>query len=180
MIREVDLTSYLPEFMQQYTEPVTALETENPEFTVVWDAVNRILYNHFISTADEYGIRRFEKMLGIYPSSEDTLENRRLRVQNRWSSKIPYTIRILAKKIAELLGGEKYFSITSDFGNHYKMTLVVYSLKQEKIAQEIDYTLNVMLPMNIVSNIIYESGFNGTIYHGAVYEESNILELRQR
>lgn len=34
MIREVDLVSYLPPFMQSYKEPVAALEAENPEFSL--------------------------------------------------------------------------------------------------------------------------------------------------
>ena len=56
MIRDVDLVSYLPPFMQTYKEPVAALEAENPEFQIIWKATDRVLYNRFISTADEYGI----------------------------------------------------------------------------------------------------------------------------
>ena len=79
MIREVSLVSYLPPFMQDYKEPAAALEAENPEFTLVWKAADKVLYNHFISTADEYGIARREKLLGIYPSDDDTLDSRRAR-----------------------------------------------------------------------------------------------------
>ena len=71
MIREVDLVSYLPPFMQSYKEPVAALEAENPEFSLMWSATDRCLRNRFISTADEYGISRFEKMLKIYPTAKD-------------------------------------------------------------------------------------------------------------
>ena len=58
MIREVDLVSYLPPFMQTYKEPVAALEAENPEFQIGWKATDKVLKNRFISTADEYGISR--------------------------------------------------------------------------------------------------------------------------
>ena len=68
MIREVELASYLPPFMQNCEEPVAALDAEDPEFRIVWTATDRCLRNRFISTADEYGISRFEKMLNIYPS----------------------------------------------------------------------------------------------------------------
>ena len=108
MIREVELIEYLPEFMQQYREPVVALAAENPEFANIWNAVHHILYNHFLLTADEYGISRFEKLLGIYPNQTDTLEIRRTRVRNRWFSKIPYTVKSLREKFAELLGGEDH------------------------------------------------------------------------
>ena len=82
MIREVDLVSYLPPYLQEYNqETVAALEAENPEFRLIWEASDRVLYNEFIATADEYGISRFEKILNILPSKEDTLESRRARVQ---------------------------------------------------------------------------------------------------
>ena len=59
MIREVDLVSYLPPYLQEYNqETVAALEAENPEFRLIWEASDRVLYNEFIATADEYGISR--------------------------------------------------------------------------------------------------------------------------
>lgn len=94
MIREVDLVSYLPPFMQSYKEPVAALEAENPEFSLMWSATDRCLRNRFISTADEYGISQFEKMLKIYPTADDTLESRRSRVQSKWFNTIPYTWKL--------------------------------------------------------------------------------------
>ena len=89
MIREMDLVSYLPVFMHNYREPAAALEAENEEFEIVWDTADRVLRNRFIETADEYGISRFEAMLGIYPSEEDTLELRRERVRSKWFDRIP-------------------------------------------------------------------------------------------
>ena len=50
MVRQVDLVSYLPPYLQIYKEQVAALEAENPEFILIWDAVDHCLYNHFIST----------------------------------------------------------------------------------------------------------------------------------
>ena len=122
MIREVDLTSYLPGFMQAYKEPTAALEAENPEFAEIWDATNRVLYNHFISTADEYGISRFETILGIYPSEEDTLESRRSRVQSKWFDKIPYTWRILLQSLT-VLCGDNDFLLTHNFEEGYMLTI---------------------------------------------------------
>ena len=74
MIREVDLVSYLPPFIAEYKETNITLEAENPEFVLVWKAADRVLYNEFIATADEYGISRFEKILNILPSRDDTLQ----------------------------------------------------------------------------------------------------------
>lgn len=179
MIRDVNLTSYLPEFMQSYTEPMSALEAENPEFAIMWKAVDRLLYNRFISTADEYGISRFEKMLGIYPQITDTLEVRRMRVQNRWFNAIPYTIRALAERIAKLLDEEQSFSIWSDFKEAYTLVITLYMLNDSK-AEEVQYILSTMIPENIVTSIICENVHLGKIYFGAVMHEADIIEMKQR
>ena len=74
MIREVDLVSYLPPFMAEFKEIVATLEAENPEFALVWEAADRVLQNEFIETSDEYGISRWERILGVFPKTTDTLE----------------------------------------------------------------------------------------------------------
>ena len=180
MKREVDLVSYLPPFMQKYREPVAALEAENPEFNLVWDCMDRIFYNRFICTADEYGISRFERMRGITPLDTDTLEVRRVRVHNRWVNALPYTVRLLAGKTAELLGGNHSFSIHPDFQEGYRMLLVVYST-DDSLTEELKYLLSVMVPENIVTEIIYETvtGLK-TIYMGVVLEQADIMEIRQK
>ena len=62
MVREIDLVSYLPPFMAELKETAVALEAENPEFILVWEAASQVLCNEFIATADEYGIERFENI----------------------------------------------------------------------------------------------------------------------
>lgn len=104
MIRDVDLVSYLPPFIADYKETNLTLTAENPEFVLVWKAADRALKNEFIATADEYGIGRFEKILHILPSINDTLEIRRARVQTKWFTVLPYTWRMFVQKIAGICG----------------------------------------------------------------------------
>lgn len=179
MTKEIDLVSYLPSFMQIYKECTAALEAENPEFTFLWEEIGSILKNHFISTADEYGISRFEKLLNIFPLETEGLDIRRTRVQNRWFNMAPYTLRILALKLAELLGGQHRFSIGTDFRETYGLLLVVYSTDDSQI-EEIKYILSVMVPENIVTDIIYESAHKGCIYYGTVMSQADIIEIKQR
>ena len=168
MIREVDLVDYyLPPFMQKYKEPVAALKAEEPEFQLIWKAADRVLYNHFISTADECGISRFEKLLGIFPSSEDTLESRRERIQSRWFKSIPYTLKTLINKLITLCG-DRDFTIKADFSESYTMILNV-SLYIFGQVDELNDILSYMIPQNIVVEVnntlnyehsvcIYEAG----------------------
>lgn len=148
MIRNVDLVSYLPPFLAEYDTLTRTLEAENPEFRIVWDAANRVLYNAFIETADEYGISRFEKLLKIYPSKDDTLESRRLRVQVRWFDELPYTLITLLEKLIMLCGKDN-FTLEHNFSTGY--TLIFSTcLTMPGQVDELDNIFKVMLPCNII------------------------------
>ena len=179
MIRDVDLVSYLPPFIRDYKEPAAALEAEDPEFRIVWEAVDKVLKNRFISAADEFGLGRFEKMLGISPADGDSLDVRRSRIQNRWNNQVPFTLRALSSRLAELLGGEHNFSLHPDFDSAYGLTVVVYSAN-DKPDVELRYLLESMVPMNIAVEIVYESVTDGlSICCGVIMEQADIVELKQ-
>lgn len=150
MTREVDLVSYLPPFLTEYRQIRGALEAENPEFVLAWKAADRVLKNEFIETADEYGIGRYEKMLDIFPSDEDTLESRKKRVQARWFISLPYTERILLEKLVALCGGSN-FVFAKDYA-HYRLELEV-NLETFGQIEELENLIGVMLPCNIVMDI---------------------------
>ncbi len=147
MIREVDLVSYLPPFMTEYQEINATLNAENPEFKIVWEAADQTLKNEFIATADEYGLSRFERILRIYPSTEDTLESRRARVQARWFASLPYTWRMLIEKLISICG-ENGFTISKDF-LFYRIKLEV-NLDMFGQVEELERLIEVMTPCNMV------------------------------
>lgn len=145
MIREVDLVSYLPAFMQKYKETVAALKAEEPELNAVWENVHKIFYNHFISTADEYGVSRFEKMLGITPNVDDTLEFRKAVIKSKWCSQIPYTEKGVKDKLKILCGSE------DNFIYEYKEYLlkIKIALVKKNMVNEVLNLLYQIIPENI-------------------------------
>lgn len=147
MIRNVDLVSYLPPIMAEFQEYRVTLEAENPEFVIIWNATDQVLQNEFIATADEYGISRFERILNILPSKEDTLESRRSRVQTRWFNTIPYTLKALLGKLIALCG-ENNFTVVKDY-DHYKISIFT-DLELFGQAEELDFTLDTMIPCNMI------------------------------
>lgn len=178
MIREADLASYLPIFMQKYKEPVATLEAENPEFDIAWNEVNKILYNHFISTADEHGIAQFEKILGILPSEEDDIESRRVRVQTKWVNKLPYTIRILTEKIKILSAGAD-FVIETDLRQGY--WIIIHTML-ELIGQvkELEHIIDRVIPCNMVATSVNHIHVraDGEVYAGASMTYTDIIEIK--
>lgn len=147
MTREVDLVSYLPPFLAEFKEISVALEAENPEFVLVWKAAERVLQNEFIESADEYGISRFEKILNILPSTDDTLESRRARVQARWFSTIPYTMKIFIAKLVALCG-DSDFTITKEYQN-YRIEILT-NLELFGQVEELERIIDSMIPCNMI------------------------------
>lgn len=147
MIRDVDLIEYLPQFMRNYDEIVAALEAENPEFKALWEETNKVLYNRFITTADEYGISRFEKMLGIMPNNDDTLEFRKAVVKSTWCSQIPYTENGLKDKLKILCGNSENFIY--EYDNNLYLLKIKLALSKKSVIDEVLNILNKMVPHNI-------------------------------
>lgn len=178
MKREVDLVSYLPPFIAEYRETKAALKAENPEFKLIWEATEKVLKNEFIETADEYGITRYEKMLGILPSWADTLEGRRARVQSRWFTILPYTWKMLLKMIERVLEGTYNFLVWWDFRISYELVLTVHTLDDSR-DMELRRILDQVTPANLLVSIIYENPLEGNLFLGGMMYEVDILEMKE-
>lgn len=146
MTREVSLVSYLPPFMADYKEISTALEAENPEFGKVWKTADSVLRNAFIATADEYGISRFEKLLGILPAAGDALEDRRAHVQAVWFISLPYTWRMLVQKMDQIFGTA--YGMALEQKGAYTIRLTA-RLELQWQADELIRVMERMLPCNM-------------------------------
>ena len=147
MIREVDLVSYLPQFLRDYKELDETLEAENPEFVLVWRAADRTLRNEFIETADEYGLARFERLMKILPAAEDSLESRRARIRSKWFSRIPYTLKVLITKLTALCGNTD-FTIKKEYETYRIEIMTHLSLFGQ--VEELESIMKDMVPCNMV------------------------------
>ena len=110
MIKDADLISYLPPVLRNIRELQAITNAENPEFQLVFDTSEKVLGNLFIHDADEAGIAKYEKILGIKPSSDNTLQSRIFRVIARWNDRIPYTWNSFLDKL-DILCGEGNYTI---------------------------------------------------------------------
>lgn len=144
--KEIDLLSYLPNFLKEYDELKAALDAENPEFKLLWEHSDEVLRGGFILTADEWGIKKFEKLLGIYPEPWLDLETRREIVLIRWFDFLPYTYRVLLKRLGEVC--EDGFSVNRNFEAGYGLIIHTYVRNWSK-ALEIKRMIIGMIPANM-------------------------------
>lgn len=146
-MKEIDLISWLPKYLQEYREIKEIMSIENPEIEYLYSEINTTMDNQFIHTCNEKGIERFEKLLGIIPNHDDNLPGRISRVLSRWNDSIPYTYKGLIQKLNVICGEDKYFiNLKND---EYILELTV-SLVFGGQVEELDYMLSYMIPANIV------------------------------
>lgn len=144
MIREVELVSYLPEFIKEYKEPVATLEAEDPEFALVWKAADRVLQNEFIETADEYGISRWEAILGIVPQVTSTLAARKRTILTKINEQLPFTIKSLENFLKTFYGRKGYRLEIKPM--EYLLMVQVYL----SAINDVDQLLKRIVPANII------------------------------
>ncbi len=170
MIKDINLIEYLPPYVQEYREIGEIMKSENPEFQLVVDESEVIKDNQFITSSDLQGIKRFESVLKISASNNDTLDSRISRVLTRWNDVVPYTWNSFIKKL-ETLCGEGNFTINKLF-NLYKLEIETH-LDLYGQVDELQYLFSYMIPSNFLvvsnNNLIFELKADAFIAAGSVY-----------
>ena len=147
----VNLLSYLPQFMQEYREIRRIMESEEPELRLLWELLKKVFNNQFIQYCDEDGISKFEEMLGLHRYENDTLEIRIFRVLTYWNDQIPYTWRVLVNRMDQLCETGNY-ELRPNF-NAYELGITT-KFDDAKKYDELNNMLKTILPANLGFNSI--------------------------
>ena len=122
--------------------------TEAEELEQAQKAVDKLLADQFRETACKETILRRERELGIqYDPETETLEFRRKRLINRYSTKPPFTLRFLQQQLDDLVGRGRT-NVMVDVQNFILM--VEAAITDANVFKEVEYTVNVIKPANLV------------------------------
>ncbi len=80
-----NLIKYMPDILKRSLEIQIIMRVHGEGLAKLWDSAQAVFDDQFITTADEYGIARFEGILDLHPSRMDTLEQRRAEVLMAWT-----------------------------------------------------------------------------------------------
>jgi hypothetical protein len=155
MIKEVDLIQYLPPIIQEYNEMQRITMAENPEFQLLWDMDENIRKQLYVITATDQGLKRFEKLLGLFPSSEDTTELRRRRILSKWNEFPPYTLTQLNNMLTILCGADGF---STEVQNETYTLTVKVNLVAKSNFDDVNTLLKRIVPANMV--IVLELKYN--------------------
>ena len=89
------LREYWPPFLQEVEDFDLLAKAEQPEFDKWAEAVQQLPEDFFLSTLSEYGVERWEAILGLQLEEGQPLEERRRQIQIAYGSSLPYTYRSL-------------------------------------------------------------------------------------
>lgn len=150
MVRTVELIDYLPNFIQEYKEVQQIMSVESEELQSIEDESEVLKDNQFINTCDEKGLTRFETLLNITPIPDDTHEERIFRIMTVWNDEIPYSFRVLEKKL-KMLCGEDGYKIQL-INNDYKIVVKIALISKSNF-NDVKSLLQRIVPCNIVIDL---------------------------
>lgn len=104
---QTNIIEYLPEFLREIREYEALATVENSEFKKIWKEIEEAFNNQTIDTANEYGIKRMEKILNIVPTKDD-INERKIEIKTHLRQQLPYTSLTLKNAIDEFCIPRKF------------------------------------------------------------------------
>lgn len=142
------LMAQLPEFYHDILDFIELTETQESEVISVEKAINQLFDNQFVMSSNERAVRRRERMLGIQADpTRETLDFRKKRLVNRYSTKPPFTIRYLQERLDFLVGQGR--AITSVDQQSFVLR-VTAGIEDAALFKEVEHTVKSIKPANVV------------------------------
>ena len=136
-----------PEIIRQIPDIKQIYEINERQVDKLNEAVYQLDSNIFLEDMGKSQIERWENILNIIPFDNDSIEDRRFRIQTRILERPPYTYRIFVKKLKVLSPESK----VERSRNHITVCIESISLKMK---DEIKRMLNEILPLNLTYCIL--------------------------
>lgn len=161
------LIEYLPPFMRRFKELQQITSSEDKQMSEIDECISRMIDEAFITDCGEYGVKKYETLLGIMPDSGDTLSDRKEMILAHWRDFLPYTIRTLIRRLNVYCGDD--FEITGNLAD-YELEIHTHILS-DVVLRDIEKDVDHMIPENMHISIFNSISreINGNIYgSGAV------------
>lgn len=167
----MNLIKYMPPFLKEVREFKEIFGAEDIQIEKLNNQINSMLREVIVKTAEDYGLRRYEKIYGITRPAE-TLEARRMAILLKMNNRVAYTYKWLIQTLNEAIGAENY-KITTDF-NNYKMNIEI-ALNYTEAAELLKNDLVKQMPANIELDYRLTSKIN--CISGAIISQQTYMVL---
>jgi hypothetical protein len=140
--------AYLPDYYREIRDFNDLAGTESIELDALESAIGRLFDDQFVMTAGVDAVKRRERMLGIQadPAAE-SLDFRRKRLINRYSTKPPFTLRYLQQQLDALVGPG--LAIVSVDVQQF-ILYVTANIENANVFKEVQHTVETIKPANLI------------------------------
>lgn len=170
------LIDYLPPVLQEVEDFKVINAANEPEISLAWDGLDRVMANQFLDTADEAGVVKWEQELKLHPKDTDTMAVRKARIKAMWNRELPYTVPWLKNWLQGLCGPTGFEVAIVDYSIHIQLDYTVLP-DADRIAAEIMDLLLTVRPSNMWLLIISALQSEGTVQIGAMTERSVYMDV---
>lgn len=140
------------------------------------DAAMEQLENNILpDTMSQEMLEKWEKLLKLFPRPDDTLDERRMSVKRKILERLPYSYRVIQRRIRELCETDFGFWVSDD-RTEIEVTTSLYSERKIEIIEEL---LENLLPLNvsyIIKNRIFTE-ISGNMHCGSAMDNIEIIEI---
>lgn len=168
--------SYIPPILEETKEFKALDQSVNAYFNLkLWPNLEQAEKNQFITTADEEGLKYYEKLCGITIAPGDTLENRRAVVLAKWIDQLPYNYQALITKLNTICGEGNY----EIFPRLDELVIGLYTHSVSNI-DAVEKIIRDIVPCNVQMDIHNELSrtLNGKAKYGATITRAKEIRLR--
>ena len=145
------LLEYLPPFLREYYEFKQLCKSGDIEVSSIDKAVDWNFDSAFISDCDATVLSKYERLLGIIPTSSQSIENRRNMVLLQWNTVASMTLSQFISKLQEYCGKDNIYVDTSR-EQFYQLVLwlnihkvdvpIIKDFVDTWLPMDVNYTLN--------------------------------------
>lgn len=139
-----------PEIIRSIPDIKKIYEINEDQEAVLDASVNALFDDIFLETMDETKTARWEKMLSIIPLDTDTLSERRFRIQTRVLERMPYTYRVILRKLQTLCPSGVDWTVDTE----KQLIIVRVALASKNMRADVDELLDNVLPLNMEYTLI--------------------------
>lgn len=145
------LLEYLPPFLREYYEFKQLCKSGDIEVSSIDKAVDWNFDSAFISDCDATVLSKYERLLGIIPTSSQSIENRRNMVLLQWNTVASMTLSQFISKLQEYCGKdniyvdtsrEQFYQLVLWFNIHKVDVPIIKDFVDTWLPMNVNYTLN--------------------------------------
>lgn len=144
-----NLIDYLPSYLHGFREIKEIANTEQVEIENAWNCTGYAFDDQYVYTATLNGVKHIEKILGIYPTT-DNLNERKNKIILRLSERLQYTTEYLKNYLTNVCGNDGFYLLIDN--ENYRVTVKLSNNDINK--QDILDSLNRIIPCNLVREVM--------------------------